>query len=110
MSLEKLMNQTFQVFRLTKMPDGAGGNKKEWVYSHDVEGRLRPTIRVAEQLRADQNGASISHIFYCLPDTDIKRNDKLTDGVREFQIIAVRIPSKPTHYECDAIEFHQEEG
>lgn len=104
------MNQTFQVTRLEKIPDGAGGHSKEWVYSHDVKGRLRPTFRVSEQMRAEQSGAAISHIFYCLPETDIKRNDKLTDGQRTFQIVAVRVPSKPTHYECDAREFQQEGG
>lgn len=110
MSLRTLMNQTFQVSRLQKVPDGAGGHSKEWVYSHDVKGRLRPTIRVAEQMRAEQSGAEITHVFYCLVGVDVKRNDQLTDGKRTIQIVAVREPSKPSHYECDAKEIQQEGG
>lgn len=101
--MRHLMNQTFEIYRLERIYDGQGGYKEEPVYSHELRGRIRPAT-ARERIAADQLGAEVSHVVYCMNDQDIRRGDLLRFNNREVEIIAVREPSQPHHFECDARE------
>lgn len=104
--IESLFNNTFSVYRKTRVHDGQGG----WGYAYPetatstVEGRMRPAS-AAEMTIALQRQAEISHVLYVLASEDIRRGDRITGDDGTWDVIAVREPSRADHHlEIDCYE------
>lgn len=103
MSFRRLMNQTFQVYRLEMVYDDQGGYKEQENYSHDIKGRISPAS-ATERRVADQLGAEITHNVYCMSDQDIQRGDTLRFDGREVKVVDVQPTSNSHHLQCTARE------
>lgn len=107
---ESLLNRAYTLARRARVSDGRGG--WPWTYEEvgEVQGRLRPASS-AERTAAQQERRSVTHVFYCLYDKDIRRTDRLTgDGVTVY-VDAVKKPSRADHHlevECSETQVEGE--
>jgi SPP1 family predicted phage head-tail adaptor len=107
--IETLLITTFTQTRRTRASDGQGGFTETWAsVDTALTGRMRPAS-AAERTVADQNRAQISHVLYLLATETIYRGDRVTDGDRTWDVIAVREPSHSGHHlEVDCREVQVE--
>ena len=97
-----LLNETVQVQRPARTPDGQGGWKEGWQEVGTARVRIRPAS-AREREAGAVTEALLSHVVYALDGADIRRADRLlrTDG-GILHVIAVRQPSAGHHLEIDA--------
>ncbi len=107
--IESLLITTFTQTRRTRASDGQGGFTETWSeVDAALVGRMRPAS-AAERTVAQQAQAAISHVLYLLASETIYRGDRVTDGDRTWDVIAVREPSHSGHHlEVDCREVQIE--
>lgn len=105
---ESMLNNTFDIYRLTRTDDGQGGWTEGHAYHDTVRGRLRPASGT-EREQAAQVQRELTHVFYVLATEDIQRGDLVDgDGVT-VEVLGVREPSRADHHlEIDCQETQLE--
>jgi len=85
------------VWRATLTDDGAGGQTATLVQVATVHALVsQPTA--AEQMVADQSGATLTHIIHLGPEDDVRRGDELADdGGEVFRVISTVMPSEAVY-------------
>jgi len=106
--IESLFNVSFTITTKTRASDGRGGWLVTWASAGTVQGRMRPAT-ATERLMAAQRQAEISHVLYVAADETLHRGDRVTDGERTWDIIAIREPSLADHHlEIECLETQLE--
>ncbi|WP_374194252.1 head-tail adaptor protein [Streptomyces sp. N35] len=104
------MNTQVSVWRFTREPDGMGGWVQDWAEVGSTRARLsHPSA--AERVLADQSSARLSHVAYLAAGSDVQRGDRLHQGARVFNVLAVFEPSAPGTYlraDCERIQVAHE--
>ena len=104
---ETLLNNTFTVSVKARASNGQGGWVVTWEEAGSVEGRMRPAS-ATERLNAAQRQAMLSHVLYVDADEAIQRGNRVSDGERTWDVIAIREPSLAGHHleiECQEIQL-----
>ena len=97
-----LLNETVQVQRPTRAPDGQGGWREGWQDVGAARVRIRPAS-AREREAGAVTEALLSHVVYAMDGADIRRGDRLVRASGEMlTVIAVRRPSAGHHLEIDA--------
>lgn len=101
--MRHLYNNTFTHQRLTTVYDSYGTPiEATWETVGTIRGRLRPTTVAEVELLGGVVGITITHVFYCGPETDIRRGDRIVLGDTVVEITAVKDPSYAGHHlECE---------
>jgi SPP1 family predicted phage head-tail adaptor len=105
--IETLFNTTFAISVKTRASDGQGGHPVSWEEAGSVEGRMRPAS-ATERLMAAQRQAELSHVLYVDADEMIQRGNRVSDGDRTWEVVAIREPSLAGHHleiECREIQL-----
>ncbi|MEV1006127.1 phage head closure protein [Streptomyces sp. NPDC049881] len=103
-----LLNRTLAVWRVTTVPDGAGGQATSWTQAGTVAAKVdQPSAR--ERMLAQQAGSEHTHNVYLLPTADVRRGDELRDGAERYRVLAVISPSTPIYRRAD-VHLIQTEG
>lgn len=105
--IETLFNSTFTISIKTRASDGRGGWVVSWEEAGSVEGRMRPAS-ATERLMAAQRQATLSHVLYVDADETIQRGNRISDGERTWDVVAIREPSLAGHHleiECQEIQL-----
>lgn len=99
--MRHLFNHEFTHQRQETTIDPEGIPVTGWVALGTIRGRLRPAT-VQEAFIAAAMTATITHVFYCGPETDIRRGDRVVLGNTVVEITAVKDPSYAGHHlECE---------
>lgn len=105
--IETLFNTTFTVSVKARTSDGRGGWAVSWKEAGSVVGRMRPAS-AAERLMAAQRQATLSHVLYVSAEEAIQRGNRVSDGERAWEVVAVREPSLAGHHleiECQETQL-----
>ncbi|CAL9457105.1 hypothetical protein SUDANB15_02542 [Streptomyces sp. enrichment culture] len=115
-----LLNRTLEVWRTSRVPDGAGGSVVTRVHSHDLKVRISSASMRERSLAPTQSGdtqgaAELTHVVYADGLADILRGDELRDAEfgENYRVITTRRPSVAvyTRADCERIESEPaEEG
>ncbi len=107
MGIEALFNHVFALSRPTRTDDGQGGWAVGYADAGSVAGRLRPAS-ASERTAAVQRQATISHVFYCGPNADVRREDLVSGAGQVVKVEAVREPSHAGHHlEIECLEIQK---
>ncbi len=104
---ETLLNNTFTVSIKSRSPDGRGGWVVSWEEAGSVVGRMRPAS-ATERLMAAQRQAEISNVLYVDANEAIQRGNRVSDGERVWEVVAIREPSLAGHHleiECQEVQL-----
>lgn len=82
MTIAKFYTTTFEVRRLT-YTSGIG----EYGASHTFKGHLQQASQ--EQSISQQLQPSLAYSIWCAPDTNVKLNDTLRVGGRDYSVVAI---------------------
>ena len=105
---QSLLNNDFDVARLSRVSDGQGGFSAVYSEVTTVTGRMRPTS-ATERTVADSEEAQISHVFYTEAGEDILRGDMISLGDFSAEVLDIREPSHADeHWEIDCLERQYE--
>lgn len=108
MGIEALYIHVGTISRPTRTSDGQGGWAVGYADAGTVSGRLRPAT-ASEITTALQRQATVTHVWYCSTDDDVRRGDLVTVGDQTVEVLAVREPSHMAHHlECDCAEIQKE--
>ncbi|MEV0843612.1 head-tail adaptor protein [Actinocatenispora sera] len=100
-------NQTLQVWRVTLVDDGAGGQTEQWQQIADMPCRLAQPSDTAREI-AEQAGVQLTHRAYADPTTDLRRGDQLRDGTGlVWRVWAVLGPSSPVYLRADLEQIQE---
>lgn len=109
----RLLNRRLEVYRVTTISDGAGGQETTLVLQGTVRAKVdQPSPQ--ERLVAAQAGSEHSHDIWLLPTADVDRGDELrgTDALGQdqvFRVLSVVQPSTPV-YSKAFVQLIQREG
>lgn len=101
-----LMNTALEVWRTTRAADGMGG----WETAESLVGTARCRISqpsATERTLAAQSTARLTHVIYAEADANIRREDLLRQGAREFRVVDTFEPSVPGTYlrvNCEEVQ------
>lgn len=84
----RFRTHTATVERRTRSSDGAGGWIEAWSTVGTVVGSLQPA-GAAETERGDRELAEHRWVFYCDPDSDLARDDRLTVDDQTCVVLSV---------------------
>lgn len=97
MSINHLLNRTFNLWTSATTSDGAGGSSVTWTAAGTVPGRLS-SASPSERQAASQEGVEISHVLYLAAGTAVARGNRLVDGDLAVEVVAVTVPSVASHH------------
>jgi head-tail adaptor len=105
MSLAKMLNSSVDVWRISAVPDGAGGETTTLVQVGTSRAMVsQPSA--TERMLADQGQSKHSHTVHLPPGTDVRRGDELRRGEQSFRVLSVFEPSRPVYVRAD-VELYQ---
>jgi len=82
MTINKFFTTTFQVYRLTYT-----ANKATYSLSHTFKGHLQQAEQ--QQALSSQLQPSLAYAIWCSSTTDVKLNDTLRVGAREYTVVGI---------------------
>lgn len=98
--MRHLFNHEFTHQRQETTIDPEGIPVTTWVTLGTIRGRLRPAT-VQEAFIAAAMTTTLEYVFYCGPETDIRRGDRVVLGDTKVVIVAVKDPGFAGHHlEC----------
>jgi head-tail adaptor len=100
MGVNRLLNSSVTIWRVSTVPDGAGGE----VTSLTQVGESRAMISqpsASERMLADQGQSLHSHNIHMPPTTNVRRGDELRHGAQVFRVLSVFEPSRPIYVRAD---------
>ena len=102
------LNTSLNVWRESKVADGAGGFTVTWTNEGAVDCKVDQSTGT-ERVAAAQAGAAHTHNIYLLPDADVQRNDRLAPsgddpntGTGYYLVKATTSPSTPRYLKAMA--------
>lgn len=101
--VSRLLNQSAEVWRAERVPDGGGGWETTWVKVGDVRARFsQPSA--SERVIGEQGHALWDAIIYFEPDADVLRNDEIRRaGHPTMSVVSTLEPSAAgTYLRADA--------
>jgi head-tail adaptor len=99
-SLARLMNASVSVWRMSSVPDGAGGETTS-LAQVATSRALISQPSASERMLADQGQSQHSHTIHTPPGTDVRRGDELRHGSQVFRVLSVFEPSRPIYVRAD---------
>lgn len=107
-------NRRLEVWRLTAVADGAGGEQTTFVKQPDLVRAKVDQPSPTERIVAQQANSKHSHDVFMPARADVRRGDELrgTDGLgnaQVFRVLSVVQPSRPI-YSKALVELIQTEG
>ncbi|MFI6105841.1 phage head closure protein [Streptomyces sp. NPDC051310] len=98
----RYLNARLEVWRVTTVDDGGGGQETTWALQATVPARLsQPSAR--ERQAADQAESRLTHVIYLRADADVRRGDELRRDGTVYEVLATFEPSQPgTYLRADA--------
>jgi SPP1 family predicted phage head-tail adaptor len=91
----RLMPETVYIQRLTRTPDGAGGWTEIWQSVATTKGRIA-TQDGGETKRGGAITADVTLIVTLPHDTDLRQDDRLQIGGKQYEIVNVLERSEKT--------------
>lgn len=108
-----MMNRKFEIYRIERVSNGAGGWPETKVLLGTISGRLRP-MSGRERIIANSEDRETSHVLYVPYDSskagelggkDILRGDFAVLGDLKVEILGINDPSQAhEHLEIDCIQ------
>jgi len=95
--------RTYEHWRETRTPDGAGGFVTEWQQIGTVRGRAYPTTMTDDVVAARRVG-KVTWTFAAPPETDLKVNDEIRFDGRALTVLAVSETSSGRRLEATCEE------
>lgn len=108
MSIDHLLNRTLQHTRPSTSADAGGGQTTTWSALGTVRARLSQP-GASERETGDQLGADLSYPIYLSPRADVRRGDRLADGLAVYEVLEVYGPSDVKYLRADC-RLRQREG
>lgn len=96
----RLMNSSVSIWRLSSVPDGAGGETTS-LTQVGVSRAMVSQPSAQERFVADQGQSRHTHTIHTPPGTDVRRNDELRRDAQVFRVIAVFEPSRSVYVRTD---------
>lgn len=109
------LNRSLEVWRVTLVDDGQGGQSDTWAQLSGSAGTVRAKVNepsAAERVEAMRSGVDLAYQVHLLPDADVRRGDQLRAVGEVFRVKSTVRPSTPTYLraqcERDEVETNDE--